>query len=159
MSVRAEQPVNTVLPIVVTLLGMVTLVSSVQLEKADSPILVTGDPPKVAGIVSAPLNPVGAVNPVIVASSPEIVYSSPVAVSVAAKTCPWLILIIPITIKKLNNTDRIEMDRVFFMIFTSGMAIFYSSLHYRYGQNKCQFFPSIWHVFLLGFKRTYDPSK
>ena len=40
-SVRSVQPSNTLLPILVTLFGMVMLVKSVQLSNADSPMLVT----------------------------------------------------------------------------------------------------------------------
>ena len=39
----------------VTLLGIVTLVSPLQPSNAESPILVTGLPPSVEGIVTAPV--------------------------------------------------------------------------------------------------------
>ena len=42
---------------VVTLLGIVTLVTKELLRKALSPILVTGSPVMIAGIVTAPLGP------------------------------------------------------------------------------------------------------
>jgi hypothetical protein len=55
----------------VTLLGIVTLVKVALLEKAISPIAIVGYPPSVAGIDIAPPAPV---YNVIVAFSPDSVY-------------------------------------------------------------------------------------
>ena len=51
---RDLQSLNAYSPMLVTLLGIVTLVKNEQPENASSPILVTGYPPRVDGIVIAP---------------------------------------------------------------------------------------------------------
>ena len=53
------QPENAYSPMLVTLDGIVTDVSPLQPENAEDPMLVTGYPPRVDGIVIAPVVAVG----------------------------------------------------------------------------------------------------
>ena len=55
--VRVVQPWNAEPPILVTLLGIVTLVRLVQPKNALSPMATTGRPPIVVGMVTAPPAP------------------------------------------------------------------------------------------------------
>ena len=87
------------------------------LLNAVGPIPVTLTPPKVSGIASIPLNPVGAVNPVIVALPFVMVYVSPEVVFVSARTVSLLMAVIPMTIKRLRTMERIRFARVLFITF------------------------------------------
>src|ERR1035437_1805608 len=58
MPVRLEQDWNALFPILVMLFGITMLVSLVRLRKAFPPMLVTGRPLIVSGIISAPPAPV-----------------------------------------------------------------------------------------------------
>ena len=53
------QPKNASLPMLVTLLGIVTLVSPLQPKNASLPMLVTGKPPSDEGMMIAPCVEVG----------------------------------------------------------------------------------------------------
>src|SRR5215469_12668921 len=77
----SPEPVNACSPILVRLLGSVTLVMLTQLMKADSPMLVTGQPLVELGITTAPLEPV---YPVIV-TAPLLVVNVNCACSVSGK--------------------------------------------------------------------------
>ena len=59
MLVRPVQPLNALDPMLVTLSGMVTLVRLLQDWNAPFPMLVTGYPPSVSTITSAPVSVVG----------------------------------------------------------------------------------------------------
>ena len=70
--VRLVQSENASLPMLVTLLGIVTLVRLVQPKNASSPMLVTGRPLIVLGMVTAPPEPVYPV--MVIVPSSLIVY-------------------------------------------------------------------------------------